>query len=71
MFKTKDVVVVFKATEELDAGKVLKVKEVLGFDGTENWYTLTDGGRDYIVHGSKVSLSVPFNLEGDTSGETG
>lgn len=62
MFNVKDVVVVIKATEELDAGKMLKVKEVLGFDGIENWYTLTDGGRDYLVYGNKVSLSVPFNV---------
>lgn len=63
MFKEKDVVVVVKVTEELDAGKMLKVKEVLGFDGTDYWYTLTDGGRDYLVHGSKVSMSVPYNTE--------
>ncbi|AJT60728.1 hypothetical protein [Citrobacter phage CVT22] len=63
MFNEKDVVVVIKADVELELGKVLMVKSKLGFDGSQNWYLLTDGGRDYLVHGSKVSMSVPFNVE--------
>ena len=65
MFKEKDVVVVIKADAVLELGLVLMVKAKLGFDGQEYWYMLTDGGRDYLVHGSKVSMSVPY-LEEET-----
>lgn len=60
--KAKDVVVVVEATAELQLGKVLLVKEVLGSDSFDSWYLLTDGGRDYIVYGKNVRLSVDYNV---------
>ena len=60
--KAKDIVVVTTATEDLVVGKVLMVKEVLGSDSYDSWYLLTDGGRDYIVYGKKVTLSVDYNV---------
>ncbi len=60
--KAKDIVVVVSATQELQAGKVLVVSEVLGSDGVSSWYRLTDGARDYIVYGANISLSVSYNV---------
>jgi hypothetical protein len=60
--KAKDIVVVIKATDEVSAGKVLLVKEVLGSDSFDSWYLLTDGGRDYLVYGKNVTLSVDYNI---------
>lgn len=60
--KAKDIVVVTKATDEVPAGKVLLVKEVLGSDSFDSWYLLTDGGRDYLVYGKNVALSVDYNV---------
>lgn len=61
--KSKDIVVVVKATEEVALGKVLLVKEVLGSDSFDSWYILTDGARDYIVYGKNITLSVDYNVE--------
>lgn len=63
--KSKDIVVVIKATEEVALGKVLLVKEVLGSDSFDSWYTLTDGARDYIVYGKNITLSVDYNVSED------
>lgn len=60
--KAKDIVVIVDATAELQVGKVLLVKEVLGSDSFDSWYLLTDGGRDYIVYGKNVRLSVDYNV---------
>lgn len=60
--KAKDIVVVIEATAELQIGKVLLVKEVLGSDSFDSWYLLTDGGRDYIVYGKNIKLSVDYNV---------
>lgn len=60
--KAKDIVVVVEATAELQIGKVLLVKEVLGSDSFDSWYLLTDGGRDYIVYGKNIKLSVDYNV---------
>ncbi len=60
--KAKDIVVIVDATAELQVGKVLLVKEVLGSDSFDSWYLLTDGGRDYIVYGKNVKLSVDYNV---------
>lgn len=65
--KAKDIVVVTKATDELVVGKVLLVKEALGSDSFDSWYMLTDGGRDYIVYGKNVTLSVDYNVVEETS----
>lgn len=62
--KAKDIVVIVDATAELQVGKVLLVKEVLGSDSFDSWYLLTDGGRDYIVYGKNVKLSVDYNVSG-------
>lgn len=61
--KEKDIVVVIKATEEVGAGKMLLVKEVLGSDSFDSWYLLTDGGRDYLVYGKNITLSVDYNVQ--------
>lgn len=60
--KAKDIVVIVDATAELQTGKVLLVKEVLGSDSFDSWYLLTDGGRDYIVYGKNIRLSVDYNV---------
>lgn len=60
--KAKDIVVIVDATAELQVGKVLLVKEVLGSDSFDSWYLLTDGGRDYIVYGKNLKLSVDYNV---------
>lgn len=60
--KAKDIVVVIEATAELQSGKVLLVKEALGSDSFDSWYLLTDGGRDYIVYGKNIKLSVDYNV---------
>lgn len=60
--KAKDIVVIVDATAELQIGKVLLVKEVLGSDSFDSWYLLTDGGRDYIVYGKNLKLSVDYNV---------
>lgn len=60
MYKSKDVVVVIKPTAELTIGTVLMVKDKLGFDGQDYWYVLTNGARDYLIHGGHVNMSVPY-----------
>lgn len=60
--KVKDIVVVSKSTEEVSAGKILLVKEVLGSDSFDSWYLLTDGSRDYIIYGQNITLSVDYNI---------
>lgn len=60
--KVKDIVIVTTSTPEVTAGKVLLVKEVLGSDSFASWYVLTDGGRDYIVYGTNITLSVEYNV---------
>lgn len=60
--KVKDIVVVSKSTEEVSAGKILLVKEVLGSDSFDSWYLLTDGSRDYIIYGQNITLSVDYNV---------
>ncbi len=63
--KSKDIVVVTKATEEVSVGKVLLVKEALGSDSFDNWYLLTDGARDYIIYGKNITLTVDYNISGE------
>lgn len=60
--KAKDLVIVTTSTSDVAAGKVLMVKDVLGSDSFASWYVLTDGGRDYIVYGTNITLSVEYNV---------